>query len=963
VKLRLFQTTPSLLAACILGGLAPATSLAATEESVEEPAESPVTGSDDEAKTNDGDDREKVEATENSPPLVEPDLLPSNDKDAPAEFVVSDSLTATPEGKALHAVWNVAGHRFTPEVRAAFITYSKSQARADLTAAKESLPADFLAWVDSDPVVEASVYGIKSRPANVLRILRSLDLDLGSDVVRKEYTQLALAMAVTNADKKDFAKLGVNLTDRPVMKLVIPPNPLKPVNTNGPNRKLDENDHIINFLNSKPFEYEVKIKPAQKGDPVTVEKRTRPMTGGDVIQSKELQADFNAYMKAKGQSVRVDCPRPNPAEMGKMGPVINASEMFRVAYEAKGLLAQRDPSPTLAESCAFLIRNDRHTFAPELNRKWPLFPLKSPWPALMLLADDRDPLRECQEIWENYRDTGKGNKKGPAYVGPIAQKPPLLRARSIAPLEFGYGSVQMMCKDGGVCGVQSGVAVRTQQALGLPAATTRETGHCGTTGVRIDPATNTFTFGNGQSPTTWPFSNPASPSTSPRRAATTGFGVNLGMPALLDSIMAHRVLSLLPPDERKAHGLELIKSGLEINPYNILLTEAIADLDVVTQLRMFKWIGEKQAALNKPGCPIFLRHTNDIFAKTLLTQPVPADKEACREIYAYMMENKLGKVASIARYRAAAEGISGVLAEAEESFKAHLAKPRSVKGCQANVGILNAAAMEIKDPATRATWAKARLAEMEGLENYLVGGVRLTLDPAVPFLSKMAGVKVPPAPVLFQSFLTGLTKRVEADVTAVKPSGAVTRGLLREVLTTLTLIKDPVQKKQWREHLVKLAGDRPSHQAFKQGILKNDWKVLAFSRQSKSRSGFAELAIDGAPYTCWHTTYGPQDQGGFPQEISIDMGELKNLRGFTYQPRSSQASGMVDDCAFHTSPDGKTWTLAAEGKFDLAPMKARKVEQRVEFAPTLARYFKFVAKHALKDNYAAVAEVGVIEAQ
>ena len=43
--------------------------------------------------------------------------------------------------------------------------------------------------------------------------------------------------------------------------------------------------------------------------------------------------------------------------------------------------------------------------------------------------------------------------------------------------------------------------------------------------------------------------------------------------------------------------------------------------------------------------------------------------------------------------------------------------------------------------------------------------------------------------------------------------------------------------------------------------------------------------------------------------------------------------------------------------------RANPVEQTVTFPATQARYFKFVAKHALELNHAAIAELGVVEAK
>ena len=58
------------------------------------------------------------------------------------------------------------------------------------------LPQDFLTWIDNDPVLQSSVYGFRQNPLPILLGLRSLELDLGEDMVRRRYPQLALAFAI-----------------------------------------------------------------------------------------------------------------------------------------------------------------------------------------------------------------------------------------------------------------------------------------------------------------------------------------------------------------------------------------------------------------------------------------------------------------------------------------------------------------------------------------------------------------------------------------------------------------------------------------------------------------------------------------------------------------------------------------------------------------------------------------------
>ena len=137
---------------------------------------------------------------------------------------------------------------------------------------------------------------------------------------------------------------------------------------------------------------------------------------------------------------------------------------------------------------------------------------------------------------------------------------------------------------------------------------------------------------------------------------------------------------------------------------------------------------------------------------------------------------------------------------------------------------------------------------------------------------------------------------------------------------------------------------------------KAGWKVFSVSYDNPNSN--AANAIDGDPGTIWHT-YGPDGEHHLPQEIAVDLRHEQTVKGFTYLPRQDGCfHGMVDQYAFLLSTDGKTWKQVAEGEF--GNLRANPIEQKVSFAPTRARYFKFVAKHALELNHAVVAELGIV---
>ena len=560
-------------------------------------------------------------------------------------------------------------YAMTPSVRRAFLAYAKSQARVDLKAQGHSLPKEFLAWIDANGEVEAGVYAAHDKPSDVLLHLYALRLDMGKARFEK-YHQLALAAAIVHAKQKT----DVDITPRKPLTLVISGDPRKRINTKDPGRTLDKNDHIINFLNDNTIEEDVvtgykDVLPELKYDsrgiaipapkrkkpkkvPVTV-KRRRSLYACDVLARKALQTRFNAYMKSKGHPVDIDCGErvihwnSRDAVHGQQRRNITAAyRMFRAAYEAKGYLpAQRDPIPTPAERCLYIIRNYEHIFPTEVRaqRAWPRFPITAPWPVLTLLVDDDQPLRERQERWIAFRDRGEFKKYG-QYIGAIAQQFDIQSARRLKPYPFTYHTIQMMLKDGGVCGTMGAISARSHVSLGIGACQAIQPGHCAMVAFLYDAKTKRYVckgaqYATGGDEKTTPFARWYFGDTAKKYARRPGFGVqpnprkpmvyhqsiawavNYGMDSFLDSTIAYCVYRLLDEPDRKAHGPTLLASGLAMNPYNVLLTDAAHAAAETPQDRMRFW-RTFQAALqggaDKSGCP-----ADGLYSKTVRAKVFP----------------------------------------------------------------------------------------------------------------------------------------------------------------------------------------------------------------------------------------------------------------------------------------------------------------------------------------------------
>jgi alpha-L-fucosidase len=122
------------------------------------------------------------------------------------------------------------------------------------------------------------------------------------------------------------------------------------------------------------------------------------------------------------------------------------------------------------------------------------------------------------------------------------------------------------------------------------------------------------------------------------------------------------------------------------------------------------------------------------------------------------------------------------------------------------------------------------------------------------------------------------------------------------------------------------------------GTSKSNWKVVS-AWPAKNRHG---------------------SQATLP-EIVIDLGNVTELGGFTYLPRSDSATrGIVDQYEFYVSSDGVTWGQPViRGEF--GNIQSNPIQQVVNFAkPAKGRFVKFVALHGADESSISMAELGVL---
>jgi hypothetical protein len=301
------------------------------------------------------------------------------------------------------------------------------------------------------------------------------------------------------------------------------------------------------------------------------------------------------------------------------------------------------------------------------------------------------------------------------------------------------------------------------------------------------------------------------------------WAVNHGMASFLDSTMAHRVYQLLGEATRKGAGRKLLTSGLAMNPYNFLLTDAAQAAAGTPQEQIRFWRrlqATLQAAGDKAGCPV-----DGLYSKTVKKRvfariaklPAPKDKQAAKEVYAFLQSEKCDAPTALVTYRLAVEGLPALLASTEADFKTHLSSTRAKASsendaaCKMMAAAIKATAASIKDKDQRKQWALGLWKQSQGREKYFGRWMRVATDPAVALLAREAGQRLPKDPQLMQALLDRLAAELKESVAGQRDARQC-RLLAAKIKAAAKHTKNPDQKRKWAEGLSKII---TGHETFK----------------------------------------------------------------------------------------------------------------------------------------------------
>lgn len=149
------------------------------------------------------------------------------------------------------------------------------------------------------------------------------------------------------------------------------------------------------------------------------------------------------------------------------------------------------------------------------------------------------------------------------------------------------------------------------------------------------------------------------------------------------------------------------------------------------------------------------------------------------------------------------------------------------------------------------------------------------------------------------------------------------------------------------------------------GCDRRQWKVVSVSLDSpydnRGKAGVKKLLDDDAS-TYWHTYHEDKSHSAPPHEVVLDMGEVLEIKGFTFMPREV-IEGTPDQYEFYLGLDGKNWDLVAKGEFPNIQAN-RHMNVVMLDGPHAGRFLRFVAVHVAGGaDYVAVAGLGAITTQ
>jgi hypothetical protein len=132
---------------------------------------------------------------------------------------------------------------------------------------------------------------------------------------------------------------------------------------------------------------------------------------------------------------------------------------------------------------------------------------------------------------------------------------------------------------------------------------------------------------------------------------------------------------------------------------------------------------------------------------------------------------------------------------------------------------------------------------------------------------------------------------------------------------------------------------------------KENMKVTASSEELGVEP--ATNAIDGNPYTRWHSKWSEPNQ--YPSNLTIDLGETRTITQLSYLPRQDESpNGRILSYNIYTSTDSVNYQKVTSGTWENS-----KKQQFATFNPVTAKYVKLEVVNGV-NGYASAGEIDIL---
>lgn len=440
--------------------------------------------------------------------------------------------------------------QLTPEVRTAYLDWATQTVLDQLKRSNQTVSEDCLSEVQQDDTLRVAMVGsVFPLDPSILQNYAQLRTRLGPELLKK-YRELVVAIAVARRTK------GVEN-----------PGEVKSIGRDyQPDFWADESLQIPGSDQEREFTRVL----------ADFMKRSR-VSAAEVYQNSTVQRELKTDLTKQG--VREDFVNG-----------VKKSVWFgeRLKY-AMVLLEQRpaarEPKPDIVAWIRHLISLNEATptSTPSLDGRpmaWPQFPTHlAPWPLLMPLAH-AVPLSEANYIWEAFQ--GQHGPDRYHTYGPYRGDDDVI-PDSLKPSKWFWDAWPDRIIHGGMCVPISKGTVDLYSALSKPAMWAGQPGHANL--ISFQYANNAWTaeieqaFAGGPDVTfaQWYFDE--QPGTMlrfrdlyywPGAEYHLGLplGMNIGLKSYMDTRIAAHIFRMLPDKEKQTVGVKLLRSALQINPYN-----------------------------------------------------------------------------------------------------------------------------------------------------------------------------------------------------------------------------------------------------------------------------------------------------------------------------------------------------------------------------------------------------------